>query len=182
MNQCSLEIPKMCGLLNNCPINPKVVAPLIDRDMNHVVDAEHDEEETFLVQSLAPYVAAVLITITTMMFVLIGSIGLFMVIIQGQRIRMSTLIIWIKLSLVLLSWTLLACGGGNPGAHGLSLPCLRIKNEHIASAFQIKALCSQTLDCGVRSDIPVIWYPLFYSSYIVPFTTLPHPASALSLS
>ena len=156
MNQCSPEIPKACVLLNKSPINPKVVTPLIDWNIKHHVGTGQDEDETLLGQSFPRYVAAVFIAISSTILVLIGSIGLFIVIIQGQRMRTSTPIIWIKLSSVLLILTLLSSAGDNPDAHGLSPSRLRIENEHVASGFQIKASCYCPLDCGVRSNIPSI--------------------------
>ncbi len=149
MNQCSPEIPKACVLLNKSPINPKVVTPLIDWNIKHRFGTDQDEDETLLGQSFPRYVAALFIVISSMILVLIGSIGLIVVIIQGQRMRMSTPIIWIKLSSVLLILTLLSSACNNPDAHGLIPPRLRIENEHAASGFQIKVSCSQTFDCGV---------------------------------
>ena len=156
MNQFSPEIPKACGLLNKSPINQKVVTPMIDWSIKHRVGADQDEDEIILGQKLLHYVAAVFIVISSMILVLAGSIRLFVVIIQGQRMRMSTPIIWIKLSSILLILTLLASAGDNTDAHGLSPPRLRIENEHVASGFQIKASCSQTFDCRVRRDILAI--------------------------
>ncbi len=127
--------------------------PLLDRYINCGVSADHDDHESFLAQSLAPYTAAVFITIATL---LIGSSGLLLVIIQGQRMTMSTPTIWMKFSFVLLSMTLIAHAGDKTGAHGLSLPHLCIVDEHIASVLQIKGSCSWVFDCGARRDISVI--------------------------
>ena len=156
MNQFSPEIPKACGLVNKGPINTMIVTPMIGWNMKHCVGADQDEDEIILGQKLLHYVAAVFIAISSTILVLIGSIGLFIVIIQGQRMRTSTPIIWIKLSSVLLILTLLSSAGDNPDAHGLSPSRLRIENEHVASGFQIKASCYCPLDCGVRSNIPSI--------------------------
>ncbi len=156
-NECPPEIPTACGLLNERPINPKVVTLLIDWNTKHRVCADQDEDEILLLgQSSPPYVAAVSITISSMISVLIGSIELFIVIIQGQRMRISTPIIWIKLSSVLLILTRLASAGDNPDAHALSPPRLRIENEHVAFGFQINASCSCPFDCGVRRDVHAI--------------------------
>ena len=155
-NECPPEIPTACRLLNESPINPKVVTPLIDWNTKHRFCADQDEDEILLGQSSPPYVAAVSITISSMILILIGTIELFIVIIQGQRMRISTSIIWIKLSSVLLILTLLASAGDRPDAHALSPPRLRIENEHVASGFQINVSCSRPFDCGVRRDIHAI--------------------------
>ena len=155
-NECPPEIPTACGLLNESPINPKVVTPLIDWNTKHRVCVDQDEDEILLGESSPPYVAAVSITISSMILILIGTIELFIVIIQGRRMRISTPIIWIKLSSVLLILTLLASAGDSPVAHALSPPSLRIENEHVASGFQIKASCSRPFECGVRRDIHAI--------------------------
>jgi hypothetical protein len=155
-NECPPQIPKACGLLNESPIYPKVVTPLIDWNTKHRVCADQVEDEILLGESLTPYVSTVFIVISSMILVLVASIKLFIVIIQGQRMRISTPIIWIKLSSVLLILTLLASAGDSPVAHALSPPRLRIENEHVASVFQINASCPRPFDCGVRRDIHVI--------------------------
>ncbi len=133
-----------------------IVTPMIGWNMKHCVGADQDEGESLLGQNLPPYVAAVFIAISSMILVDIGSIRLFMVIIQGQRMRMLTPIIWILLSSVLLILTLLSSACDNPDAHGLSLPLFRIENEQVASGFQIMVSCSRPFDCGVRRDIIAI--------------------------
>ncbi len=97
MNQCSPEIPKACGLLNKSPMNPKVVTTLIDWNVKHRVGTDQDDYEALLGQSLPPHLVGVFINISSMILVLIGSIRLFVVIIQGRRMRMSTTIIWMNL-------------------------------------------------------------------------------------
>ncbi len=153
-NECPPQIPKACGLLNESPIYPKVVTPLIDWNTKHRVCADQVEDEILLGESLPPYVSTVFIVISSMILVLVAFIKLFIVIIQGQRMRISTPIIWIKLSSVLLILTLLASAGDSPVAHALSPPSLRIENEHVASVFQINASCPRPFDCGVRREPP----------------------------
>ena len=73
MNQRSLEIPKTYALEDKCDgeipsVFDRDMTSSIDGSINHGICTDHHEVEALIVQSLAPYAAALFVAISMMIF------------------------------------------------------------------------------------------------------------------